>query len=101
MSKSKVQSTSNSGFEMKGGSHHMLTGMTAGPQQPGVSSQQGSSSAKYASGGNGKMFHDGNGAAAAVAGETASTNKGGNKWGVEGGSGHMFGPQSANPARPA
>lgn len=101
MSKSKVTSTKNSGFSMQGGSHHMLTGMTAGPQTPGVSSQEGKSSAKYASGGNGKMFHDGNGAAAAVAGETASTNTGGSTWGVNGGKGHMFGPQSANTAKPA
>lgn len=97
----KEKSSKSTGFGVQGGNHHMLTGMTAGPQQPGVSSQQGSSNDKYASGGNGKMFHSGNGAADAVAGETAAKFGGGEKWGVEGGKTHMFGPQSAGPAKPA
>jgi len=41
------EKSSKSGDFLKGGSHHMLTGMTAGPQTPGQSASQGGSGNKF------------------------------------------------------
>lgn len=91
------KTTSKSLSGAKGGSTHMITGTSAGPQQPGQSASQKSGGGKFAVGGSSKMFGEGH-AAVQTPGQSASSNSGGNEWGVKGGSGHMVGPQSAGPA---
>lgn len=94
------EKSSTGGFGVSGGSTHMLTGMTVGTQKPGQSAQMGRSSDKYASGGNNKDV----GAQFAnpqEAGHSGHTTSSGNKWGVEGGKGHMFGHTGSAPAKPA
>jgi hypothetical protein len=92
------KTTSKSLSGAKGGSTHMITGTSAGVQQPGQSASQKSGGGKFAVGGNGKMFHDGNGAKNQVPGQSTSEFGGDNNWGVKGGSGKMFGPQTAGTA---
>lgn len=102
--KSKVESTSG-GFGMQGGkSNHMLTGMTAGPQTPGQTAQEGKSSAKYASGGSSNHMFGKQIAGTQMPGGTAHDVSGKDEKYVCGGKGpnnHMFGKQSAKPATPA
>lgn len=87
----------------KGGSTHMITGTSAGPQKPGQSASEGRSSDKIASGGNGHMFGK-QYANPQEPGCSGHDTKSGNSWGVEGGKGphnHMFGRTGSTPAKPA
>lgn len=101
MSSSKVKSSKSGGFGVNGGSGHMSGKNTAGPQKPGVSSQQGASSAKFASGGNGHMIGQKTVGAQAPGGSAVDGKGGNNNFSVKGGSGHMVGNRGSQPAKPA
>lgn len=101
MANSKVEKTSNSGFGVSKGKGHMIQGTSAAPQQPGQSASQKSGGGKFAAGGKGHMFTDEK-ASPAAAGQSGHNSSGGDdKFSVKGGTTKMFGPQCADPAKPA
>lgn len=98
---SKVESSKNTGFGMKGGSHHMVGKQSAGPQKPGQSAQEGKSSAKYASGGNNHMVGQ-KPVGSQAPGVSAVDGRGGdNKFEIKGGTTKMVGNRGSQTAKPA
>jgi hypothetical protein len=100
------EKSSKGGFGVDAGNkNHMIQGTSAAPQVAGQSASQKSGGGKFAGGGSGHMFHDGNAANPAEPGTSdpttadADAGKGGKF--AAGGKTHMFGPQSAAPAKPA
>ena len=97
------EKSDKSGDFAKGGSTHMFTGMSSGPQDPGQSASMGRSGDKFAlDTKNNKDVGPQN--APQDPGVSGHRTTSGNKWGVEGGKGphnHMFGRTGSQVAKPA
>lgn len=97
----KEKKSSSSGFGMQGGkSNHMLTGMTAAPQQPGQTASQTKGGGKYIEGGKTHMFGLQE-AGPQEPGVTGHSVSGGEQKYAQGGKTHMFGYTGSKTATPA
>lgn len=100
----KVLSNSGSGFGVKAGPSGQI-GKTSGParsvgtQKPGVASQEGSGSGKYAVGGNTSMRPHTGSNPRNPGSTSGAPGNGGQKW-AEGGSEHMQPRRGSLPAQP-
>lgn len=99
--KTKVVGNKGSVSFPQGGKNHMLGKKHAGPQKPGVTTQEGAyTSGKNITGGSGHMISKGGANPQTPAQTTAGgMNGAGQKW-AEGGKGHMVGKTGSMAAKP-
>lgn len=96
------EKSSKGGFGVSGGKNHMLTGMTASPQEPGQSASPLKGGGKWASGGSTHMFSEQE-AGPQEPGVSGHSVSGGEQKFAQGGKGkdnHMFGYTGSKPAQP-